>query len=482
MIEQEFKKLINEICSQKCEKQYIEIKKAKNGTPERLYDTFSSFANQTNGGIIIFGIDEKNNYDVCGVYDVQDLQVQVTNAALQMEPVVRPFFTVTEYKKDVMVVAAEITECESENKPCFYKPAGRIRGSFVRVGDADIPMTEYEVYNYEVYKRKIRDELRIVERATLDDLNKDLLNSYFSKLRLEKPQLAKHTEERIMQLQGITVGNSPTVAGIMLFSDYPQAYFPQLSITAMVVDGTEIGSLGKAGERFLDNKRFEGPIPQMLDDTLAFVRRNIKNAVIIDNNGKRVDRPEYPIIALREIILNALIHRDYSIHTEDSPIRVIIYNDRLVVENPGGLYGRLTVNDLGKMPADTRNPFIAGNLEVLINTENRFSGIPTIFEEMKNAGLKEPVFESFRGHFKVTLYNEKQPRIIWNKSSSQTIEDRILDFCNTPKSKEEIAQMLNINSAYYIVTKHLRPLVEKGKLGMTIPEKPKSKFQKYYKK
>ena len=108
MIEQELKKLINEICSQKCEKQYIEIKKAKNGTPERLYDTFSSFANQTNGGIIIFGIDEKSNYDVCGVYDVQDLQVQVTNAALQMEPVLRPFFTVTEYKKNVMVVSKRV--------------------------------------------------------------------------------------------------------------------------------------------------------------------------------------------------------------------------------------------------------------------------------------------------------------------------------------------------------------------------------------
>ena len=162
------------------------------------------------------------------------------------------------------------------------------------------------------------------------------------------------------------------------------------------------------------------------------------------------------------------------------PIRVVIYNDRLVVENPGGLYGRLTVNDLGKMPADTRNPFIAGNLEVMINTENRFSGIPTIYEEMKKAKLMPPVFESFRGRFKVTLYNKKADNNIDSYHNGESIEKRILQYCETPKSKEEIADYLNINTAYYVVTKYLRPLTKRGKLAMTIPEKPKSKFQKYY--
>lgn len=480
MLEQELKQLVAKICSQKCEKQHIEIKKAGVGTPKKLYDTLSSFANQTGGGTIIFGIDEKNNYNVCGVYDVQDLQVQVKNAAEQMEPVIRPFFTIAEYN-GVIVVSAEIPECDSESKPCFYKPAGRIRGSYIRVGESDEPMTEYEIYSYEVYKRKIRDELRIVERATKNDFNHDIMRRYFANLRLEKPQLAKHNEERIMQLQGITDGEAPTVAGLMLFGDYPQAFFPQMSITAMVVDGTEIGNLGKSGERFIDTKRLEGTIPQMLEDAMIFVRRNIKNAIIIDENGKRTDRPEYPIIAIREIILNALIHRDYSMHTEDSPIRVIIFSDRLVVENPGGLYGRLTVNDLGKMPADTRNPFIAGNLEVMINTENRFSGIPTIYEEMKNANLKPPVFESFRGHFKVTLYNEKQDNGKSGSSYKLTVaEEQILQYCESPKSKEEIAEFMNINTPYYVVTKYLRPLVKAGMLAMTIPEKPKSKFQKYY--
>ena len=478
MTEKELLELIDKIQRQKCEKQHVEVKKALGGTTKKLYDTLSSFSNQAGGGVIVFGIDEKAGYAVTGVYDAQDLQIQVKNASEQMQPVVRPFFTVTEYEGKI-VVSAEIPECESEDKPCFYKPAGRIRGSYVRVGDADLPMTEYEIYSYEVYKKKIRDELRTVERASPEDFNPDKLALYFAKLRSEKPQLARQDEQKIMKLQGLTDQDTPTVAGLMLLGDYPQAFFPQLGITAMVVDGYEIGDLGNMGERFIDNKRFDGTIPEMLEGALNFVRRNMKTAVVIDENGKRTDKPEYPPVAVRELILNALIHRDYSIHTENSPVRVILYKDRLVVENPGGLYGRLTVNDLGKVPGDTRNPFIASNLEIMIDTENRFSGIPTIREAMKKAGLPEPLFESYRGNFRATLFSRREPREKATESDGQ-VADRILSFCEEPKSKEEIASWLHIQTPYYVVTKYLRPLIEAGKMAMTIPGKPKSKFQKFF--
>lgn len=478
MTEKDLIELIDTIKRQKCEKQYVETKKALGGTTKKLYDTFSSFSNQNNGGTIVFGIDEKAGYAVTGVYDAQDLQTQVKNAAEQMEPVVRPYFTVAEYEGKV-VVSAEIPECEPENKPCFYKPAGRLRGSYVRVGDADMPMTEYEIYSYEVYKKKIRDELRTVDRASIDDLSLGKLRLFFAKLRTQKPQLATQDEQRILQLQGMTDHDQPTVAGLMLAGDYPQAFFPQLGITAMAVDGYEIGELGASGERFIDNKRFDGTIPEMLEAAMGFVRRNVKTAVIIDETGKRADKTEYPLVAVRELILNALIHRDYSVHTEDSPIRVIIYRDRFVVENPGGLYGRLTINDLGKVPGDTRNPFIASNLEVMIDTENRFSGIPTIREEMKKAGLPAPLFENYRGNFRATLFSgEKAVNKIQNEDLS--VEEKILLFCAEPKSKEEIAEMLHIKTPYYVVTKYLRPLIDADKLDMTIPKKPKSKYQKYF--
>ena len=484
MLPEELNLLIDQVLANRCELQNIELKKAKQGTPEKLYDTLSSFSNQYGGGIIIFGIDEKDGYTVTGVYDPQDLQVRVTQKALQMEPVLRPIFTVTDYQGN-KVVSAEISEIDTNDKPCFYKAAGRLRGSYIRVGDSDEPMTEYEVYCYEAYKKKIRDELRTVDRATIEDLNSDRLDEYFLKIRNVKSNLAKHPAEKILALQGMTSDGKPSVAGLMVLGDYPQAFFPQMSITAMVVDGTVFGELGGSGERFIDNKRFDGTIPQMLEEAMAFVRRNIRTATVIDKNGIRQDRPEYPLKAVREVILNALVHRDYSVHTEDSPIRIILYKDRLEVENPGGLYGRLSINDLGKMPADTRNPFLASNLEIMINTENRFSGIPTIIQEMREAGLKPPVFESRRGNFKVTLYNDRYtegeiPVEDVVQPSEMTMEEKIKVFCVTPKSKEEIAEYLNIGSAYYLAKRYLKPMLDAGVLLMTMPEKPKSKFQKYY--
>lgn len=484
MLPEELNAMIEQVLSNKCELQYVELKKAGKGTPEKLYDTLSSFSNQYGGGTIIFGIDEKAGYEVTGVYNAQDLQTKVTQQALQMEPIVRPIFTVTEYQGHT-VVSAEISEVDTNDKPCFYKAAGRLRGSYIRVGESDEPMTEYEVYCYEAYKKKTRDELRVVERSTTEDFSTETLDEYFLKTRRVKANLAKLPTDKILSLQGMTYDGKPTVAGLMVLGVYPQAFFPQMSITAMVVDGTAFGELGGSGERFIDNKRIEGTIPQMLEEAMAFVRRNIRNATVIDNNGERNDKPEYPMKAVREIILNALIHRDYSAHTEDSPIRIVLYKDRLEVENPGGLYGRLTINDLGKLPADTRNPFLAASLEVMINTENRFSGIPTIMQEMKNAGLMPPVFESRRGNFKAILYNDRHTDITETPNTlieiqDDSVEAKIKAFCSTPKSKDEIAEHLNLGSAYYIVTRYLKPMLETGILAMTIPEKPKSKFQKYY--
>ena len=474
MLAEELDRLVALVTSRQCEMQSIELKRANGGTPERLYDTLSSFSNQAGGGIILFGIQEKPKFRVTGVYDANDLQVNVTNQALQMEPVVRPVFTLTEYEGKT-VVSAEIQECDINDKPCYYKGAGKLRGSYVRVGEADLPMTEYEIYSYEAYKRKIRDELRVADRAGQEDFSETLLREYFADVRRGKPLLANLDEAKILQLQGMTENGKPTLAGLLLLCEYPQAFYPQLGITAMVVDGTEFGVSAENGVRFIDNKRIDGTIPYMLEEAISFVRRNTRTATVINEDGERDDKTEYPVKAIREIILNALIHRDYSSHSEDSPIRIVLYRDRIEVENPGGLYGRLTVNDLGKVPADTRNPFIAGNLELMIRTENRFSGIPTIVNEMAKAGLKPPVFESRRGNFKAILYNEKAS----DAADDGRGRNDLLSFFSQPRSREDVARYLGVKSPHYAMKQYIRPLLDAGQLRMTLPETPHSKQQRF---
>nr|WP_312579819.1 ATP-binding protein [Sedimentibacter sp.] len=474
MLEEELKELVKKVTSEKCEKQHIELKKAAGGTPSKLYDTLSSFSNQIGGGIIVFGIDESSGYEVTGVYDAQDLQKKVMEQSLQMAPVVKPLFTVAQIEGK-LVVSAEISELDIYDKPCFYRGAGRLRGSYIRVGDSDQPMTEYEIYSYEAYKRRTHDELRTVDRAVMGNLSKDNVTEYLIKLRRQKQNLLNLDNERILETQGISQDGLPTLTGLMLMGEYPQEFFPQLSVTAMVVNGKEIGELGNDGERFVDNKRIEGTITQMLEGTLAFVRRNMKVKTIITDEGVRADKPEYPLKAVREIILNALIHRDYSVHTDRSPIRLVMYEDRLELENPGGLYGRITIDDLGKASADTRNPYMAGALEIMIDTENRFSGIPTIVAELKNAGMPAPIFIDKRGVFKVIFYKKAI-----EQSNDENVEQEILDYCRTPRSREELADKFGFEAPTYFIKRYVAPLLIDGRIKMTIPDKPKSKFQKYY--
>ena len=158
MLESELIKLIEDIQLKKTESNYIEVKSARNGCP-KIFDTLSSFSNQQNGGTIIFGVDENDDYNVCGVYDAADLQKKIMEQSLKMEPVVRPLCTVAVIDGKT-VVSAEIQEMDNFQKPCFYKGAGRLRGSYVRVADGDRLMTEYEVYSYEAFKQDIHDELR----------------------------------------------------------------------------------------------------------------------------------------------------------------------------------------------------------------------------------------------------------------------------------------------------------------------------------
>ena len=90
---------------------------------------------------------------------------------------------------------------------------------------------------------------------------------------------------------------------------------------------------------------------------------------------------------MREIIVNALIHRDYIIYTDSAPIMIRMFTDRIEAENPGGLYGRMALDRLGEVSADTRNHFIANALEIMGETENRYRGIPTFINAMKEAEL-----------------------------------------------------------------------------------------------
>ena len=204
----------------------------------------------------------------------------------------------------------------------------------------------------------------------------------------------------------------------------------------------------------------------------------MKNKTIINpQTGAREDRTDYPITAVREAIINALVHRDYSIHTEGMPIQIIMYEDRMEIRNPGGIYGRIKVDQLGKMQPDTRNPVLALALETLRVTENRYSGIPTIRKEMEKYNLKEPKFADERGSFIVTFYKSGN---ISKVEPEVEVANDLLVFCRTPRTRQEICEYLGLSSITYAIQTHVMPLVENGKIKMSNPDKPKSPKQLFY--
>lgn len=469
----ELKKIVLRIKNMKTETQNIELKAATKGCPTRLFDTLSSFSNQDEGGVIIFGVYESDDYAIKGVYNPQDLQKKVTEQCKQMEPSVRALFTVCEIN-DKTIVSAEIPGVDISKRPVFYKGVGRIKGSYVRVGESDEPMSEYEIYSYEAFRNRTRDDIRVVEGASLKLINKERMNQYLEAVRNERKNLYDNvSESEILEFMGIAKDNALTLAGLMTFSMYPQAYFPQLCITAVSLPGTEQGEIGDDGERFIDNKRITGAISDMLEEAVEFVRTNSRTKTIIDDNGHRVDKPEYPIKAVREAILNALVHRDYSVHTENVPIRIEMYRDRMEIVNSGGLYGKISIDALGKVRPETRNAALANMLELLNITENRYSGIPTMRKEFANAGLPAPIFSVVHGEFKVVMKNG-----LFEKKGSN--EESLLDFCSTPRTRAEIVAFVG-KSKNHVMAHIVGPLVKENKLRMTIPDKPKSSNQKFVK-
>lgn len=477
MTELEIVEFINKVQIMKCESQVLELKTAHEGCPKRLYDTLSSFSNQDAGGVILFGIDESRDYEIVGVYDIQDLQKKVNEQCKQMVPMVRPIFTsvVIEEKS---VVAAEIPGIDITERPCYYGGVGRTKGSYIRSGDSDEPMSDYEIYSYEAFRKKYQDDIRINERADMSTIEMEKLNNYVDEIKEKNPKLAKLSDKEIKRFLNMCIDNKPTLVCTVLFSIYPQMFYPQYTINAMVVPGYEKGEVSVDGARFLDNDRIEGTIDEMLGQTMKFLLKNMKVRTIIDlETGERRDKPEYPVVALREAVLNALVHRDYSMHTEAMPIEVIMYKDRIEIRNPGGLYGRMSLDTLGKIQPDTRNPVLARAMETLGMTENRYSGIPTIQRELREAGLPEAVFADSRNEFVITIYNAEV------RSKEIEIEEageNLLVFCKEPRSRKEIAEFLGISTIYYVSQNYINPLLESGKLKMTKPQVPKSKNQKFY--
>ena len=181
MQEQEIRNILDSVRSRQTESRTFEAKTASEGCPKKIYDTLSSFSNQDEGGVIMFGVDEKNGFAVTGVYDAADIQKKIQGKCREMEPEIRPVLSVGAIDGK-QVVAAEIQGVEYADRPVFYRPAGINKGSYIRIGDSDEHMTAYEIYKYQAYRKGLKEDQRPVKDGWVLR-NGELMNKYLSTVK-----------------------------------------------------------------------------------------------------------------------------------------------------------------------------------------------------------------------------------------------------------------------------------------------------------
>lgn len=403
------RKLIEDLQANRSECSEVEAKAAHAGLPQRLYEPLSALSNRPGGGVILFGVDESRGFTATGVSDTARLQAEISGlAADAMVPPIRPSFVAVRVDgKDVL--AAEVPECPPPRKPCYYKQAGLWSGAYVRVGSTNRKMTEYEVYGYVSSRGQPKDDAEPVVSATLDDLDETALEEFVSALATSRPRLGLHKMQLSSRLLALNIAAEvhgvlrPTLAGLLVFGKYPQRFFPSLVVTFLRYTGADETTPGPGGERFLDNRSFDGSIPEMLHDVEARILTNMQTRALI-TGLLRKDIHEYPREALREALVNAVVHRDYSNYVKGAYIQVRMFSDRIEIQSPGGLFGAVTEDNI-ETEHSARNSVLMRLLEDLHLVENRGTGIQTMIRELRDAKLEPPIFEDKRSSFWVTFRN-----------------------------------------------------------------------------
>jgi ATP-dependent DNA helicase RecG len=378
-------------------------------------ETLSAFSNDR-GGTIILGLDERARFAPAEGFDAPRIRdALAATCADEMEPPVRAEIDILDVDDHPLVVA-QVPELDPRFKPCFVKQRGEYHGSFTRGGDGDRHLTDFEIHLLHTNRGQPQDDRDAVAGATLDDLDGDEIAYMLRRIRQrQRRAFAGMNDIDVLRRLNVIVSLEdgrvvPTLAGLLTFGLYPQQFFPQLNATFVVYSGIAPDDRAPSTPRFLDNRSFDGPLPLIVEDAIAAIIRNMAVRSFIEGAGRR-DVYDYPVEALREAIVNALVHRDYSPYSRGTPVQIVMFADRLVIANPGGLFGAVAEDDLGgEGVSSTRNPVLMKLLQDVrlpdsdrTVCENRASGIPNMLRETREAGSAPPLFDNRITRFRLTF-------------------------------------------------------------------------------
>ena len=480
--------------------QSIEVKSAAGGLPKSIAESVSAFAN-ARGGLVLLGLSDGDFLPV--TINAKKLAADLASVcANELEPPIRAEIDIAEVDGQPVVLAA-VDELPAGLKPCHLKSKRLEGGSYIRTHDGDRRLSFYEIHILMSGRGQPLDDIAVVDEAKRSDLDETLVSALLNRIRSRRGSaLADRNDDDILRILSVTAGEesepSLTLAGLLSLGRYPQQFFPQLNVT-FVAFPTVTGRPMRDGTRFLDNVPIDGPIPTMIAEAQAAVQRNITRRAEVTGDG-RLDLWEYPDEAVRETVVNALLHRDYHPSAHGAQVRIELYPDRLEVVNPGGLHGQLNRDLLFTMPVtSSRNSRLAKLLEDIeiphtnrAVCENRGSGLLAVAASLQDAGLDIPLLEDRIGDCSVTI--RSRPYLPNNdagaspdlppspqgrrrddsKSTRNQITELLVD---NPLSTGRLAEKLGISRQS--VLKWLKIMEENGEVEPTeaTPQSPRNRWR-----
>lgn len=383
--------LIAEVTARRVDLTDVEIKAAAGGAPS-LGATICAFANMPEGGTIILGLDESSGFAPVGLTSVANLEQAVASQArTSVTPPVRCEFQTFEVAgKSVLVASVDAL-------PLTQRPARHGGQAYLRQSDGDYVMSEQEIAQIELAKtqaaRPTQPDRQPIDHTTVKDLDSSLLAAFLNAARTSSRRYATAIDDDVLRYTGVlTRTGEVSLAGLYALGTSPQSASPSLGVTAAVQ--LPPGS----GARTRDLVHLVGPVPDLLEDTMTWVVRNTRTTMGYDARGHGVDESEIPMRAVREIVANALVHRNLDAITDSKRVEIRLLLDRLVITSPGGLWG-VSESQLGRPGAKSAvNPVLYDICKFVRMPdasrviEGEGGGIREAIAALTSAGLRPPRF------------------------------------------------------------------------------------------
>lgn len=277
---------------------------------------------------------------------------------------------------------ARITIDSGPDKP-YYTSRNRY---YIRVGTTKRIASREELIRLFQVSGAIHYDIVEVARARVNDLDLGSIAEYFTRYNLsfydepEAERLRLMTYTDLLGEQG-----RPTVAGLLIFGLAPERFLPQSGIDFAHFLGGDLSA------DLLDKQRIAGPLPRQVEGGLAAIKTNLRTPSTIQG-ARRVDAPHYPDRVYRELLVNACVHRNYSI--SGANIRVFLFADRLEVISPGRLPNTVTVEKLPVGTSFARNPVLVRLMENLGYVDKLGRGLPMVWQEARKLGVQVSFVES----------------------------------------------------------------------------------------